>query len=116
TRDITINFSANAKLRFGENGQILFTGSSTLLGKPSSVISNTTKSFNFIGASNLLKPYDLICVYNPTDFSWSPHRSYYRAGEFMRIANTIDDTINLFGLPIDSYSAADVDLYKINPV
>lgn len=56
---------------------------------------------------------DIIVIYNPTDYSFSGFRSYYRAGEMARVATVSGSTVAMQGTLCDSYLAADVDLYKM---
>ncbi|OOG85692.1 hypothetical protein B0E42_12880 [Pseudomonas sp. A25(2017)] len=54
-------------------------------------------------------------IYNPTDFSFCSFRSYYRAGEFCRVAAVISPTQVRLTKPLyTGYTAAAVNLYKMN--
>lgn len=57
---------------------------------------------------------DAVVIYNPTDSSWSGERSYYRAGEFVRIASVSGSSASLEWAVYDNYTPSDVDLYKLN--
>lgn len=58
-----------------------------------------------------LQSGDIIGIYNPTDFSYHGSRSYYRAGEWCRVAVNAA-TVELFGSLYDDYAAAAVEIYK----
>lgn len=60
-----------------------------------------------------LNPGDIICIYNPTDYSFSGYRTYYRAGEYARVLRVVGAVITLETTLLDSYSAAAVDVYKM---
>lgn len=112
-RNFSWDFDTDAYLKFGKNGSIRFEGSATLIGKPTTNILNSSKKFGLV---NTLKPHDLICIYNPADYSFSPYRAYYRAGEFAKVFGATATEVSLFGRTYDDYIATDVDIYKINPI
>lgn len=114
-RDFDFDFDPDAWLKMGPNGYIKFEGSAELIGKPVNNISSTSRSLD-IGHNGKLKPFDLICIYNPIDYSFSPHRNYYRAGEFIKVFSVSGSAISLAGKPYADYNAADVDVYKIHPI
>ncbi len=59
---------------------------------------------------------DIICIYNPTDGSWSNFRTYYRAGEYQRVAGVSGSTVTTQGSLYANYVAANVNLYRLtNP-
>lgn len=58
---------------------------------------------------------DVFVIYNPTDFSYSSFRSYYRAGEFCRVAAVTSPTQVRLTKPLYAgYTAAAVNIYKMN--
>lgn len=57
---------------------------------------------------------DVLCIYNPTDYSYSGFRTYYRSGEFLRVATVSGSTITIQGTLADSYVASDVDIYRLD--
>ena len=116
TRDFYLTASANAYLKFGLNGSLKFEGSATLLGNPATDIVEMQKSIQLTNASNLISAHDWLCIYNPTDFSWSPHRAFYRAGEFIQVSSVNGNTIKTYGDLVDSYLATAVNIYKINAI
>jgi len=59
---------------------------------------------------------DIICIYNPTNGSWSGFRTYYRAGEYQRVAGVSGLTVTTQGSLYANYVAANVNLYRLtNP-
>lgn len=56
---------------------------------------------------------DVFVIYNPTDYSWSGFRSYYRAGEWCEVESISGSTVTVKNQLYASYAAADVDVYKI---
>lgn len=60
-----------------------------------------------------ISPGDYICIYNPTDFSWSGYRSTYRAGEWFKVGFVSGNTLTPTEVLWHTYAAADVDLYKL---
>ena len=59
---------------------------------------------------------NIICVYNPTNGSWSGFRTYYRAGEYQRVAVVSGSAVTTQGSLYANYVAANVNLYRLtNP-
>ena len=56
---------------------------------------------------------DVFIIYNPTNFSWSPWRSVYRAGEWCEVLGVSGSTVTLTNPLYDSYTAASVSVYKV---
>lgn len=80
-------------------------------------------SINYLKGANLLTftgPHglnvgDVFVIYNPTDFSYSSFRSYYRAGEFCRVMAVLSSTQVRLAQPLyAAYNAASVNIYKMN--
>lgn len=59
---------------------------------------------------------DVFCIYNPTDSSWSNHRTYYRAGEWCEVVGVSGTTITISNPLYAGYTGTDVDIYKLNSV
>jgi len=57
---------------------------------------------------------DIILIYNPTDGSWNSDRTYYRAGEYLKVSAVSGSTLRFEGSVVDDYAVADVDLYKMD--
>lgn len=114
-RDFSFDFDPDAWLKMGPNGSIKFQGSAELIGKPTSNITNSSRSFG-IAHNGKLKPFDLICIYNKTDYSFSPLRANYRAGEFSKVFAVTESTVSLAGKTYADYNSTDVDIYKIHPI
>jgi len=69
----------------------------------------------FFASAHGLTFNDLICVYNPTDFSWCKFRNYHRAGEIQFVAwAPSTTTVRLQGSAYASYKSTDVSLYKLS--
>lgn len=71
------------------------------------------RTLTFASAPSLV-PGDIICIYNPTDYSWSGYRSYYRAGEYLRVAKVVGSTVTIQGTLCDSYDYTAVDIYRLD--
>jgi hypothetical protein len=77
-------------------------------------ITKGDQNITFVSAHGLTFN-DEICVYNPTDYSWSKFTSYHRAGEVQFIAWTPSTTIvRLQGSAYANYKSTDVSLYKLS--
>ena len=68
-------------------------------------------TLTFVSAPSL-QVNDVFLIYNPTDYSYSGWRSYYRAGEYLRVARVSGSVVTLQGTLADSYTTAAVSLYR----
>lgn len=62
---------------------------------------------------------DIFLIYNPSSSSWSGFNANYKAGEYCEVVSVSTNTIKLKNPLYDSYTAANVDVYKqtsITPV
>jgi len=79
---------------------------------------NVVKSSSMITLSNTngISEGDWICLYNPTNFSYSKFREYYRAGEWIKVLSVSNNIIKTASPIYESYQAADMQVYKLNSV
>jgi len=128
----TLTIPKNISLIGDGAGQTIFDGSSATYAALTNGrhITTATGTFTAIpdlsgnvlkGATNItlasapsVVTNDVILIYNPTDFSYSGWRDYYRAGEYLRVAKVTGANIELQGTLADAYTAASVDLYCFN--
>jgi hypothetical protein len=78
-------------------------------------ISNAYKgnlSITFASAPSL-SIGDVFVIYNPTDYSWSGARAYYRAGEWCEVSGVSGNVVSLSNPLFDSYVGAAVNVYKM---
>ena len=73
-------------------------------------VDSRTLTFN---SGHGLAAGDVICIYNPTDGSFTGHRTYYRDGEFMTIESVSGDTITVEKSPFVSHDYTAIDVYKV---
>jgi hypothetical protein len=71
--------------------------SSGTIGQPSFVMN--------AGPTSTVNKNDTVIIWNPTTFSWSAARSYYRQGEFCRVESVSGATINIAGALFDTYAS-----------
>lgn len=69
-------------------------------------------SITLASAPSGLAVGDWICIYNPTDYSFSNFSSVYRDGQWARVAGISGATITLFHTILRAYPAATVDVYR----
>jgi hypothetical protein len=96
------------------NGSVVYKAGSVPTAIPdlsvSPVRGDTTLTFT---SAHGLSVGDAIMIYNPTDYSYSGARDYYRAGEYCTILAIINTTeVSLESPLYASYTAAAVDVYK----
>jgi len=60
-----------------------------------------------------LSTRDILCVYDPTDYSWSSARSYYRKGEWCECLGVSGNTCLTTSPLYDTYNPATVNVYKL---
>lgn len=90
-------------------------GSLTALPDLSVNVTTLSRSLTFSSAPSI-SPGDTVLLFNPTDYSWSQHRPYYRAGEFFKVHSLSGSVASIYGLPSDPYIAAAVDMYRVDGV
>lgn len=113
----SIDFRGGAGANFAgtENCGLLFKGGG-LTPLPALSVAVSANSLTLTFASpHSLSIGDVVCIYNPTDYSWSLSRAEYRAGEFCTVAAVPTSTTITIAEPLfDSYVAASVSMYKMN--
>jgi len=87
----------------------------TQVSDPSGNISRNVKSFAVTSISSpaAIAEGDIIQIFNPTDSSWSGWRTYYYAGEMLKVSDIDSTTLYFESSVVDDYTAADVDIYKV---
>lgn len=103
------------RLVMAEGKSILIAGSLTVLPYLAENINKTSRSVTFASAPDL-QSGDVFIVYNPTDYSWSTHRDYYREGEFFQVHSVSGSVANIYGVPADNYIASEMDVYRVEGV
>lgn len=81
------------------------------------ILTAATKGLEFLEVASTadLHVGDIITIYDPTDFSFAPHRAYYRAGEHLKISEIVSPTrVKCTNTLYDGYAAGTV-VYKLNP-
>src|SRR5690606_33623659 len=64
-----------------------------------------------------LREGDWVCLYNPTDYSWSSARSTYREGEWVRIEHIESATEVYLMNPLwHGYNAGEMEIYGLRAV
>lgn len=102
-------------LEFTAGKRMALAGSLSALPALSANVTTLSRSLTFTSAPGLSSG-DVVLAYNPTDYSWSPHRAYYRQGEFFRVHAVSGSTANIFGLPAEDYAASAMQMYKVNGI
>lgn len=87
-------------------------GSLTQIEDLTGTVSKGSLTLTSASASSLVSD-DIFVIYNPTDSSYSPWRTYYRAGEFCEARTVSGTTITLKSPLYSSYTAANIDVYKL---
>lgn len=112
----SLDFSSGVAADFSattSNGLLITGGGYTQLPNLAADAAKYSGSISFVSAPSL-SPGDVICIYNPTDSSWSGFRVDYRAGEFATVLRVDGTTVYLAGLLYESYTAGSVAIYKMN--
>lgn len=115
TNSVSLIGDANSSVNMTNQSSFTISGSLTTLPKLSANITKTSRSLTFSSDPSIVAG-DSILIYNPADYSWSPHRSYYRDGSFFKVYGVAGTSVAIYGTPSDSYSATEMDVYKLNGV
>lgn len=117
---------ANDLIMYGDgNGSVLDWSDSVLTGHAFNITGSFTQIAQIKDASigdnkivftseHGLKISDVFCIANPTDYSWSLRRPYYRAGEMCEVVGVDGLTVFVSDKLNDSYKGADVNAYRMN--
>lgn len=90
-------------------------GTLTSLGALSADASKGDLEFTLLAASPPLKQGDTVFLKDADDFSFSPHRSYYRLGECFTVRAVVGSKVELYGsiLTGDYLAAGNVEAFKL---
>lgn len=112
--NVSITASPKCLLKFTLNKRMRITGTADAM---PALASNVTAGARAVPLASVpataLKDGDVLCLYDRRDYSWSPHRAYYRAGEFITVSSVSGTTVNIYGSLKYSYASANIDVYKI---
>lgn len=92
-------------------GEFLISGVITQLPNLASSIGTSSSSITLLSAPADVSTGDVVCVYNPNNYSWSQHRAYYRDGEFFKVRSVSGAVMSIYGRPRGSYLASSVQVY-----
>lgn len=112
--DITIRGPGTLDFSNG-TGQLLIAGTATQVSDLSANVTRGSRTLSVTSASGIAE-YNLLSMFNPTDYSWSGHRASYREGEFVRVHGVSGTTVTIYGQTYDAYTAANMDVYRIDGV
>lgn len=116
TRSISTTLIGAGSLDYSASATgLVISGAAVLIQDLGVNIAVGAKGVTFASAPSL-SAFDVFAVYNPADFSWSPHRSYYHAGEFFRVHSVSGSGVSIYGGARDAYTIAAVDVYRIDGV
>ena len=96
-------------------GQILIEGGQTRIADLASDVTLRSNALVFDSVEGIA-PYDVLILYNPTDYSWSGHRDSYREGEMVRVHSISGNTVTIYGETASAYAAADIEVYRVDGV
>lgn len=108
-----LDFSAGADFASTSNCGLLIQGDG--LTPLPALSADVTQYANQLTFSTVpaLSPGDVVCIHNPTDFSWSGFRADYNAGEFVTVSRVSGTTVFLAGFTYDAYLMGAVNIYKV---
>jgi hypothetical protein len=111
----SVNLSGQGTFDCSAGGSITISGTVTQVSDLSAnvLIGATTLSFTTVTG---IAAFDDLFIYNPTDYSFSNANDNYRAGEAVSVATISGTTVTIAGQTVAAYTAADVDVYRLNPV
>lgn len=129
--DATVTVPANVSL-IGTSGTVLdgrgalganLTDSAHLVTAPGTLIPLTAlsadiarngRTLTFTAPPSAVAEGDVLVIYDAADYSFSGFRSYYRAGEYVRVAQVSGSQITIHGSFADDYVAANVTVYRMS--
>lgn len=96
----------------GGNYGITVSGSLTQIEDIASTASEDSLTITFASTPSL-SVGDVFVIYNPTAYSWSGFREYYKAGEWCQVDGITGNAVSITNPLYDGYAPADVDVYKL---
>lgn len=100
---------------FTNNAVVYVAGALTQIADLSASPAEGDRSLSF-SAAHTLAENDVCIIYNPTDYSYSLARSYYRAGEYIKVETVSSTTaIKAWNGLYAGYTYTAVDVYKLAP-
>lgn len=104
---------ASAALSWTGNAIVKVAGQLTQIADLSASAARNDDSISLTSAAGV-SDADALVIFNPTAKSWSAWRDEYKAGEFVRVHSVSGATVNLMAPLYDSYTAAAVDVYRLD--
>ncbi len=118
----TVTTDKNPNLKgFGDRSILDLSGGGKIEIKKS-IVAIPDLSANAVGGENVLifssahglSVNDIVIIYNPTDYSFSPKRAYYRDGVMLKVASISSAAqVKVYGIIPSTFIAANVDCYKL---
>lgn len=110
-----LDFSASTTVTGG--GSHIKTAGSTWTALPDLSVNVTKNDRVLVFASTpSVARGDILCLYNPTLSSFTAYRTYYRAGEMVRVASVSGTSVTIQGSLCDDYLASAIDVYKLTTI
>lgn len=88
------------------------TGALVAMPALSADIQRGASSFTAVSAPPI-QAGDVGVIFNPANWSFSPWRTYYRAGEFFRVNGVAGNVVRMMGVSYAGYAAAQVTMHKL---
>lgn len=110
---VTLDFSEASSSGSFPNMACVVMGGGTFTPLPALTVAPAVATYQltFASAPNL-KSGDIICIWNPADFSFSGFRANYYAGEFAQVRYRSGNTVLLSGALLSAYPTT-VQLFKL---
>lgn len=110
-----LDFSGNADASVNSLSKCVMVNPGSLAALPDLASNHTAGDSTLtLTASPDISVGDVIVIYNPTDSSFSGHRTYYRQGEVFEVKSVSGAVVGISGALLYDHAAADVDIYKVN--
>lgn len=101
---------------FGQDASITIQGSLTEVGSVAAAVTKSSNTVSLTSTSGLIKN-DLLILQNTVASSYSPHRTNYFDGEYVRVEDVSTGSITTQSNLLTSYSGVTTDkVFKVNPV
>lgn len=104
----------NTVLDFSSGGSLKIFSTDTSLPSLSQNITSGSNTITFSSSHGLVEG-DVVIAWNPTDYSFSSYRNYYRDGQMFRVAKASTNTIvKTYGVSAKTYISSSMQMSKIN--
>ena len=114
-KNIIINGN-NSHLIMINNSNFYCNGEVTDIGVSFTTVANKNDLAIELSNTSGINVNDVLILYNDSDFSYSPYRTYYKDGEFVEVSGISGNTLTLKSQLETNYNTSTCKVFKFSPI